>query len=211
MEETAPEVVPNPKHEDAASSKRGSRLAIAEAKQQKLRMRLDAEASVGVSSALVGGFALSLVPEGVLFRKALKDSAASSSSAESLSAAGVIFVCCMAACGCLCLLTVITSGTIYWAGNHLLSATKVTVDDENDLFRRMWKMREVRIARHCARRAFQLSCPVFLAGINALMYTLTGSVAITVLLGCLFALTVALACWLTYFIEGYTLKVTATA
>ena len=42
---------------------RESVLAIAEAKQEKLRTRLDAEMSVGVSSALIGGFALSLVPE----------------------------------------------------------------------------------------------------------------------------------------------------
>eukprot|EP00966_Prymnesium_polylepis_P279585 6458920-Prymnesium_polylepis.2 len=44
-------------------AKKRSPLDRAIAKQEKLRSRLDAEVSVGVSAALVGSFALSMVVE----------------------------------------------------------------------------------------------------------------------------------------------------
>jgi hypothetical protein len=111
-------------------------------KQEKLRSRLDAEASVGVHSALIGGFALSLVPE-------VKDMGAMSTWQR------WVFVACMTLSGSLCLLTVATSGTIYWAGTHLLSATKESVRAENDLFRAFWKQPALRAARRYSRLAFK--------------------------------------------------------
>lgn len=166
------------------------------AKQDKLRSRLDAEASVGVSSALVGGFALSLVP---------------TVSDMTSNATPWIFLGCMSLSGSLCLLTVVTSCTIYWAGTHLLSATKERVSAENDLFRAFWKQPALRLARTATRRAFQVAIPLFLAGIVALVFENTDSVAMTIFVAVLFATTVAVAAWLTFRIEAYTMRVTATA
>ena len=92
-------------------------------KHEKMRMRLEAEASLGVQAALIGSFALTMLPE----------------AKEMEHARQWLFVCSMAAAGVLCLLCVITSGTIYWAGLHLLSATKNTIQEEVDMFRLFWK------------------------------------------------------------------------
>ena len=171
-------------------------LDAAVAKQDKLRSRLDAEASVGVSSALIGGFALSLVPE---------VGSVTSTSTQWL------FVGCIAFSGSLCLLSVVTSGTIYWAGTHLLSASKERVSLENDLFREFWKQPALRSARKFARRAFQASIPLFLAGIGALVFARTESSEMTIFVAVIFSTTIAVAAWLTCRIEAYTMRATATA
>ena len=173
-----------------------SPLDAAIAKQEKLRSRLDAEAMVGGSSALIGGFALSLVPE--------------VSNVTSVAAQWV-FVCCMSISGALCLLSVVTSGTIYWAGTHLLSATQETVSVENDLFRAFWKQPALKKARRYARRAFQASVPLFLAGIDALIFDYTTSVVMTTIIAVVFAATIVVAAWLTKAIEDYTTRTTATS
>lgn len=171
-------------------------LDAALAKQDKLRSRLDAEASVGVSSALIGGFALSLVPE----VQNMTDATAQ-----------WMFVGFMACSASLCLLSVVASGTIYWAGTHLLSASKERVSAENDLFRDFWKLPALCSARKYARRAFQLSIPLFLAGIDALVFDYTDSAAIMAFVAVVFAITTLVAASVTSSIEAYTMRVTATA
>ena len=167
------------------------------AKQDKLRSRLVAEGSVGVSAALVGGFALSLITEGA--------------GMESGSALQWVFVVSMALSGALCLATVLTSGTIYWAGMHLLSAQMKTVRAENDLFREFWKTPALCRARTFSRRAFHLAFPVFLAGITALVYSNTSSVPITAVVGTLFAIMLVFVCVLSMGIEIYVRTNTATS
>ena len=110
-------------------------------KHEKMRMRLEAEASLGVQAALIGSFALTMLPE----------------AKEMEHARQWLFVCSMAAAGVLCLLCVITSGTIYWAGLHLLSATKNTTQEEVDMFRLFWK---ASVSKHGGPTAI----PTLLAG-----------------------------------------------
>ena len=187
-----------PKDETA----RATELDEALAKQDKLRSRLEAEASVGVIAALIGSFALSLIPE-----------------AKEMGTSGRWwFVLCMATSGSLCLLTVITTGTIYWAGTHLMSATKKSVREENDVFRKFWKLFVMRAARTGSRRAFQLSVPLFLVGITCMVQEYTtdeeddGAISsVAVLCGLIFAVTLAFGAVMTRSIEEYTTSVTATA
>ena len=181
---------------------RASPLESAIAKQEKLRSRLDAEASVGVSAALVGSFALSLLVEA----KDMEDG----------SSVQWMFVLFMATSGSLCLVAVITTGTIYWAGTHIMSATLDNVAQENDLFRAFWKLGAMRAARTGARRAFQLSVPLFLAGITVMIQSFTGDESggvsvVAAVVGGVFSATITFGLIVTALIERYTSKTTATA
>ena len=66
-------------------------------------------------------------------------------------------------------------------------------------------------ARRFARRAFQASVPLFLGGVDALVFHHTDSASITVFVAFLFFLCLGVATWLTFNIERYVVTVTATA
>lgn len=189
-------------------------------KQEKLQLRLDAEASIGVSAALIGGFALSLIPEARSMEPSADD--VSGGTVSSLFRRD-FFVLAMALAGSLALFALVVSGSVYWAGKHLLSATCKTVAAENDLFRRWWKLPKSQRARWMSRRAFELSMPVFLAGITALVADVVGghsgkgpgnageaSWLVGVVIA-LFAGLLLVALPLTRGIEGYVTEQTATA
>ena len=180
-----------PFHDDTAYE---SALDKQVAKQDKLRSRLDAEASIGVSAALVGGFALSML----------------AGAGDMAGATQWVFVLCMSACGSLCLAAVVTTGSIYWAGMHLLSATCETVRVENDMFRRFWKMGALCQARRLSRRGFQAGVVVFFGGITTLVYHITKSGPMSAVVGVFFVLVLVFAVVLTAKIEGFTTTVTAT-
>jgi hypothetical protein len=63
----------------------------------------------------------------------------------------------MVLAGSLSLYGVMVSGATFWAGKHLLSATKKNggLKAENDMFRHWWKLPETRFARNTMRKAFK--------------------------------------------------------
>ena len=91
-------------------------------KHDKFILRLDAETAMMVTSALVGGFALSLIPSGVDLEKG--------------SACQWIFYLALNITGAFNLLSTVVIGYIVWGGNHVLSITKKEgCGVENDVFR----------------------------------------------------------------------------
>eukprot|EP00966_Prymnesium_polylepis_P279584 6458920-Prymnesium_polylepis.1 len=97
-----------------------------------------------------------------------------------------------------------------------MSATLDNVAQENDLFRQFWKIGAMRAARTGARRAFQLSVPLFLAGTTVMVQSFTedqsgGVSAIAAVVGGVFSATIAFGLIMTALIERYTSKTTATA
>mmetsp|Transcript_46312 Transcript_46312/g.130946 ORF Transcript_46312/g.130946 Transcript_46312/m.130946 type:complete len:191 (+) Transcript_46312:109-681(+) len=189
----------SPRDEEDQSARLGgpNGLEVATAKQEKLHFRLEAEASIGVSAALIGGFALSLIVEAKEFERELSK---------------WLFVIAMGFGGSLCLFSVVVSASVYWVGKHLLSASLSTVKGENDLFRKWWKTRMSRFARKGARHAFEFSIPLFLFGICVLTYEVTdGNHIIVMVLAALFLLLLLAAIPITRGMENYLLTATATA
>jgi len=133
-----------------------------EAKYGKLRARLDAEISIGVTCTLVAGFALTLIVEAGGMIPALQ----------------WIFVCSLCLCAACCLFVVLFTGHVYWAGTHVLSAT-MNGRREVDVFRRFWKLPHLRRARTACRTLLQYVIIMFLTAIIALVQDRADNWALT--------------------------------
>ena len=181
--------------DDSAFPNGPNGLDAQSAKKEKLKLRLEAEASIGVSAALIGGFALSLIPE--------------ASGMPDLTQ--WIFVMSMALTGSLCLFTLIVTGSVFWAGHHLLSASKATIKQENDLFRDFWTLRELRFARWACRAAYEFSIPVFLGGAAALVQGTTQKGWLTFSVMVVFSTLVLMTMPILRRINHHTTTTTATA
>ena len=136
--------------------------AFEASKAEKFKLRLDAESSVGVSAALVGSFALSLVPNAKDIDSGWQQWG---------------YVLGLALSGALCLGAMIVTATIYWAGCHILSASnkQQSVYLDNMRFKTFWKHESFSRARRWSRRAFQASIPLFLFSVALGVASDTGS------------------------------------
>lgn len=173
-------------------------------KKDVIGRRMDAISNISVNSALVAGFALSLLPS------------ASGSGFEKGSAKQAAYVLCLALCGVMNLASTIVLNVVSWSGNHLLSATKrgkefgkatdkTGVELENDLFRGFWKTGFVIRARVRARHAHYASIIPFLGAVALLADSLVGSVAVTAAVIAMFSI----ALWLVLPVWGLVASIEA--
>ena len=176
---------------------RESDLAMAEAKQEKLKLRLDAEAALGVTASITAGFALSLIPE--------------SSDMGGSWQTQYAFVLFLTLAGCLALFSVITTAAIYWGGMHLLSAQKDSVREENDLFREFWKSKDLTWARYAARSSYEASFPIFLAAVVVLVFAKTNDAVLTATVAVICVTMLAYAMPICWRVSSYVLRVTGAS
>eukprot|EP00947_MAST-08B_sp_MAST-8B-sp1_P006621 g6621.t1 len=145
-------------------------------KKDKFSRRLDAESSIGVSAALIGGFSLTLLGE-----------------ADNMGPVSQwIFVVASALCGALGLWTVVMTSVLYWGGQHVLSATRPTVHEENRLFKAFWENPVVRFTRTYTRICFQLTVPFFFIAMVAWVWKVTANAAIVGVVSFIFTVMVVL-------------------
>jgi hypothetical protein len=84
------------------------------------------------------------------------------------------------------------------------------VNEENRLFRELWKMQSMQLARTWSRRAFQYSVVLFLIGTVMLVQGVIEDVYLTITVAVVFAIVTTAAVVVTLHIEGYVTSLTAT-
>ncbi len=151
-------------------------------KQNKLQLRLNAEVAQAAQAAIVGGFALSMIPSGSDLEQPWR----------------VLYLVGLAACGALNLFGMLTLGHVNWVGLHLLSASKDSIAAENDLFRDFWKHTSTRRGLLWSRQAIRLSVPLFLLSVVILVGSMT-------LLGAVLAAALFCPAFLVFYVHAATM------
>ena len=161
-----------PSYSQPAATRPGSPIVRqrAASEGQQLRLRLDAEASVGLTTAAIGALSLS-----ALFGSEHASLDSSGLSAyESPALEQWLFVIAMVLTAALSLFAVTLSGGIYSEGLKILSA------DQTALFHQWWLTPGVRRGRAAARWAQSACVLCFLVGVASLLHASYGDPRATV-------------------------------
>lgn len=158
-------------------------------------MRLDAEASLGLSAGAIGIFACSIL----LTAAADIEAGADSTDQQSLSRWQAGFLCAMSLSASLCVFTALFTGAVYREGMRILSA------DETLLFHRWWQKPAVRRGRVASRLAHGTAVPAFIVGLSLhVHYRLSGeSIALSVAVASMFGVAWVTATGMSATVEGY--------
>jgi hypothetical protein len=158
-------------------------------------MRLDAEASLGLTAGAIGIFACSIL----VTVAADIDAGGDSTDQQPLSRWQAGFVCAMSLSASLCVFTAALCGAVYREGMQILSA------DETQLFHRWWKKPAVRRGRTASRLAHGTAVPAFIVGLSLHIHDrLSGeSMALSVAVASMFGVAWVTATGMSATVEGY--------
>lgn len=159
-----------------------------------LRMRLDAEASMGLTAGVIGIMACS-----ILLTPAAEVDADAESVDQQPGRWQVVFVAAMSLSAALCVFTAAVCGAVYREGLRILSVGNMK------LFHVWWKMAAVRRGRLACRVAHGAAVPIFLVGLVLHLHDkLSGdSTALPVAVATMFGVAWATASAISANVEGH--------
>ena len=162
--------------------------------QGHLRMRLDAEASLGLTAGVIGIMACS-----ILLTPAAEVDADVASVGQQPGRWQVVFVAAMSLSTALCVFTAAVCGALYREGMRILSIGEIK------LFHQWWQMAAVRWGRIACRVAHGAAVPIFLVGLVLHLHdNLSGdSTALPVAVATMFFVAWATASVISANVEGH--------